>query len=277
MTQRSGIELLREHIKQILREMGGPKGGLRVARGQRTQQYKIGKTEDDNQELSTFEAEGLFPGSTEAWVEIVPHLFPEFPFEDAFSIKKNTSWFKIGDELRAAFSSMPQIELATWDPHREDWIEIDHGYVAAEHRISRAPRLSELFGKSLMRESKKNSSVPLLNPKIKMSSNYQDMSLEDAHLFLKDFSRSLSALAQTAKPNQLILLPGNSGGYMLNPQNFLDVTTTDGAKLSLKYLSDLADYDDRIASFMFETPDSLTEYGVRLTEPITQDKYEEEL
>lgn len=106
----------------ILTEMRGPTGNLRRVRsgGQR---HKIGKIEDENREVSFAEAEMLFPGSTNAWAEIVPELFPQFPFDDPFSIKRNSVFFKEGDGLTVAFADHPQFNLATWDPTREDWIE----------------------------------------------------------------------------------------------------------------------------------------------------------
>ena len=116
---------LRRLINEALNEIGSPTGGMRKARpGGR--QFKIGKIEDENQELSTVQAESQFPGSTEAWAEVVPDMFPEFPFADDPSvIKSRSSWFKIGSELRVAFSDMPQIELARWDQTNEDWFPLD--------------------------------------------------------------------------------------------------------------------------------------------------------
>lgn len=98
-------------------------GALRPVRDGGKQQYKIGKVEDENRELSSSEAEMLFPGSTNAWAEVVPSLFPDFPFDDPFVIKKRSLWFKMGDKLQVAFEEMPQVTLATWDPLRDDWIE----------------------------------------------------------------------------------------------------------------------------------------------------------
>lgn len=109
----------------MLREaFGSPRGALRSATGK--QQYKIGKVEDENKELSPFEAELGFPGSVSAWTEIVPELFPDFPFHDPASIKKGSSFFSINGELRVAFKDMPQVELAIWHPDMEDWVEIEH-------------------------------------------------------------------------------------------------------------------------------------------------------
>lgn len=121
------VKHLRKLIRETLEEFGGPSGGLRRVRGGSGQQHKIGKVEEENKQLSTFEAEELFPGSTDAWTEIVPELFPDFPFDDPMSIKKHSMWFKIGSQLRVAFEEMPQLELASWDPEREDWIELEHG------------------------------------------------------------------------------------------------------------------------------------------------------
>jgi hypothetical protein len=110
----------------MLAEFGTPKGKLRPVRGGGGRQFKIGKVEEENQELSPVQAENMFPGSTEAWAEVVPDMFPEFPFaDDPQVIKARTLWFKIGGQLRVAFSDMPQIELATWDPTREDWFPLE--------------------------------------------------------------------------------------------------------------------------------------------------------
>lgn len=109
----------------LVSEFGSPSGSLRRVSGP-SRQVKIGKIEEENKEISSFEAEELFPGSTEAWVEIVPELFPDFPWDDPVAIKKNTLWFKLGNELRVAFDDMPQVELAAWDSNREDWIELDY-------------------------------------------------------------------------------------------------------------------------------------------------------
>lgn len=118
---------LRKLKQLILNEISGP---LRQVRGSKTQQYKIGKVQDENQELSTSEAESLFPGSTDAWAEIVPALFPDYPFDDPIAIKKHSVWFRIGQMLTVAFEEQPQIELASWDPIREDWIENDFNVAA---------------------------------------------------------------------------------------------------------------------------------------------------
>lgn len=116
------VRTLRKFIREaVLNEITG---GLRKTTGK--PQHRIGKIDDENRELSFAEAEMMFPGSTNAWTEVVPELFPEFPFPDQpIAIKRGSSFFKIGDDLRVAFKEMPQIELATWDPSREDWIEIE--------------------------------------------------------------------------------------------------------------------------------------------------------
>lgn len=116
---------LRRVIKGVLLEIGSPKGGLRRVRTGGGRQYKIGKIEEENRELSVVEAERDFPGSTDAWAEIVPELYPEFPFDDPQVIKQRSAWFKIGNELRVAFADMPQIELMKWNPERQDWFEIE--------------------------------------------------------------------------------------------------------------------------------------------------------
>ena len=119
------INELRSLIKEVISEISSPKGALRRVRGSGGQQYKIGKIEEENRELSSFEAEQAFPGSTSAWVEIVPQIFPEFPFDDPFAIKKHTLWFKIGSELRTSFDMHPGVELASWDPAIDDWKELE--------------------------------------------------------------------------------------------------------------------------------------------------------
>ncbi len=111
---------LKQLIKESLNELGG---GLRKVKPGGRQQYKIGKVEEENRELSFSEAEQMFPGSTDAWAEIVPALFPDFPFDDPRVIKQRSLFFKVGPNLAVTFPEMPQVELATWDPAREDWIE----------------------------------------------------------------------------------------------------------------------------------------------------------
>ena len=123
---RTTVGQLRMLVKEVLTEMNGPRGGLRPVRGGSGRQYKLGKIEDENKELSTAEAESMFPDSTEAWAEIVPSTFPDFPYDfDARTIKHKTAWFKVGGELHAAFKDMPQVELMKWDPQRLDWFPLD--------------------------------------------------------------------------------------------------------------------------------------------------------
>ena len=115
-------QLLRALIKEILSE-AGLSGKLRSVRGK--QQYKIGRVPEDNQELSSFEAESQFPGSTDTWTQIVPEMYPEFPFTNPRVIKQRSAWFRIGNRLRVAFADMPQVELMEWDPSRQDWFDIE--------------------------------------------------------------------------------------------------------------------------------------------------------
>lgn len=115
------LRQLRRLIKEevTLAEIGGPRGGLRSSqKGKKAkQQYKIGRVEDENRELSFSEAEMLYPGSTDAWAEIVPSEFPTFPFaNDPLVVKRRSVFFKEGDKLTVAFANMPQLTLATWDP-----------------------------------------------------------------------------------------------------------------------------------------------------------------
>jgi hypothetical protein len=121
---RSTIKELKQVITGMLREFGSPSGSLRTG-GKGKQQYKIGKVEPENQELSTVQAERMFPESTEAWAEIVPETYPEFPFDDPQVIKARSAWFLIGGKLRVAFADMPQIELMQWNPETKDWYELD--------------------------------------------------------------------------------------------------------------------------------------------------------
>jgi hypothetical protein len=117
---------LRRVIGDVMSEIGSLSGKLRPTKdGGR--QYKIGKIEDENRELSVVEAERMFPGSTDAWAEIVPEMYPDFPFTDPKIIKQRSAWFKIGSDLRVAFADMPQIELMQWSPERQDWFDLGEG------------------------------------------------------------------------------------------------------------------------------------------------------
>ena len=117
-------ESLKRDIRKIVNEYMSVGGKLRPVRGGGGPKHRIGKIEDENKELSSFEAEHLFPGSTSAWCEIVPELYPDFPFDDPVAIKRGTAWFRIGGKLRVAFKDVPQLELAEWDPLKEDWVEL---------------------------------------------------------------------------------------------------------------------------------------------------------
>ena len=90
------------------------------------QRYKIGKIDDENFEMSSLQAETMFPGSTDAWVEVVPDIFPDYPFDDPIAIKMHTMWIRTGDQLRVAFTDQPNVELAYWDASRMDWFPIEH-------------------------------------------------------------------------------------------------------------------------------------------------------
>jgi hypothetical protein len=117
---------LRKIIREVLTEFGPIRGGLRKTSNSR-QQYKIGKVEDPNRELTAFEANELFPGSVDIWCEIVPELWPDAPLVDfdPRTIKSGSVFFKEGNGLSAAFATMPELKLAEYDPVKEDWIEID--------------------------------------------------------------------------------------------------------------------------------------------------------
>lgn len=123
---RTTVGAVRRLISEALNEFGPISGGIRKTKSGGGRQFKIGKVESENRELSTAEAESLFPGSTDAWAEVVPDMYPEFPFADDPQVVKTRSlWFKIGSELRVAFADMPQIELASWDQDRQDWFPIE--------------------------------------------------------------------------------------------------------------------------------------------------------
>lgn len=129
---KSTIGEVRRVIAAALLEIGSPSGKLRPVRGgSGGRQHKIGKIEDENKELSVVQAERMFPGSTDAWSEIVPAMYPEFPFDDPMVIKSRSAWFLIGSVLRVAFADMPQIELMEWNPERQDWFEVEDRSAAA--------------------------------------------------------------------------------------------------------------------------------------------------
>jgi hypothetical protein len=120
------VNQLRTLIEQTVVEVGELRGGLRKAGDSKGRKFKIGKVEDENRELSFSEAELLFPESTEAWAEIVPEYFPDFPFAtDPLAVKRNSLFFKEGEKLTVACIDFPQITLATWDSRIKDWILTD--------------------------------------------------------------------------------------------------------------------------------------------------------
>lgn len=128
------ISELRQIIRETLDEIGGPSGSIRGSnKSSSGRKVKLGKIEEENKELSPFEAESRFPGSTEAWADIVPELFPDFPFaHDRVSIVRGSLWFKVGDKLQVSFKDLPQLELASWDQHAQDWILSDEGETSLE-------------------------------------------------------------------------------------------------------------------------------------------------
>lgn len=107
---------------------GGPRGKLRTSQRMRdskwsNRQVKIGRVEDENGPISSIDAELMFPGAVDAWVEIVPEYFPEFPFaDDPVAIRRGSAWYKIGNELRVGFKDIPDVELAIWNPRQQDWV-----------------------------------------------------------------------------------------------------------------------------------------------------------
>ncbi len=121
-------ELRHVIAEALVTEFGGLSGKIRKPgeKSKNSRQVRIGKADpDENREMSLGEAEVLFPESTEAWAEVVPDMFPDYPHKDPRSIMRGSVWFKIGDTLRVAFKEAPQIELATWDPTNRDWFPIE--------------------------------------------------------------------------------------------------------------------------------------------------------
>lgn len=116
---------LRQIVSEtVLTEFGPIRGGLRSSHSSagKKPRYNMGKVEDENRELSFSEVESTFPGAVDAWTEIVPVEFPDFPFaDDPYVVRRRSVFFKEGDKLTVAAQHMPQITLATWDPAREDW------------------------------------------------------------------------------------------------------------------------------------------------------------
>jgi hypothetical protein len=122
---------VRRLIAKVMTEIGSPTGSLRRVRGGSGRQVKLGKIEDENRELSPAQVESMFPGAADAWAEVVPDMFPDFPFDDPQVIKARSLWFKIGSQLRVTFAEAPQIELAFWDDNRQDWFPLEDLDVAA--------------------------------------------------------------------------------------------------------------------------------------------------
>jgi hypothetical protein len=67
---------VRRMISEALDEVSSaPTGMLRQVRGSGRQQFKIGKVEDINSELSTGQVNSQFPGAADAWAEVVPDMY----------------------------------------------------------------------------------------------------------------------------------------------------------------------------------------------------------
>lgn len=121
------VRRLRHIIRESLTEMMVT-GALRKTKDNSGsgRKVRIGKADpDENQQLSVGEAEMQFPGSIDAWAEVVPDMFPDFPWSDPVSINRGSSYFRIGDRLRVSFKDVPGVELAEWDPVRQDWFPLD--------------------------------------------------------------------------------------------------------------------------------------------------------
>lgn len=131
MSMKISVKQLRTLIREtVIAEMRGPSGKLRDPGGKSKssgRQVKLGKIEDENGELSSAEADLKFPGSVDAWCEVVPDLFPDFPWTDPIAIRRGSEFYKIGNQLRAGFKSLPGVELAFWEGAGEDgdWFALD--------------------------------------------------------------------------------------------------------------------------------------------------------
>lgn len=110
-----------------LNEFGTPTGKLRRPgrnSGNKTQ-HKIGFIQDENRQLSAWDANRIFPGSVDAWLEVANEISPEFS-TDPVVIRRRSAFFQIGDKLRVALERNPQVELAEWRAGAEgnDWFEL---------------------------------------------------------------------------------------------------------------------------------------------------------
>lgn len=106
-------------------------GGLRTSQKMKDsphsgRHFKIGKAAPEEVgEIDPIDVELKYPGAMEAWIEIVPELFPEFPFaDDPVAIRRGTMWINNKGKLHAAFKENPNLELAEWSPEREDWFDL---------------------------------------------------------------------------------------------------------------------------------------------------------
>ena len=68
----------------------------------------------------------MFPDSTEAWAEIAPSLYPNFPYDfDSRTVRRKTTWFMIGNELQALIQDVEGAEPMKWDTQRQDWFPLN--------------------------------------------------------------------------------------------------------------------------------------------------------
>ena len=126
-------ERLRNLIKEIAINEMGPKGAIRWDRSGRKKQYKIGKVEDENRELSATEVESMFPGAVDAWVEVGPEIYPDLvpdigefdPRDQRHMFVKESVFFLENGVLVVSGKAMPTFTLMRWDPQAEDWFEIN--------------------------------------------------------------------------------------------------------------------------------------------------------
>jgi len=116
------LEQLRKEIRNALNErFDTPTGKLRPARGGK-KQFNTSFVPDENEELTSWEAEKRYPGSVTAWCEVAGEIAPELS-NDPFVIKKRSAFFREGDKLVVALERDPRVELATYNPETQDWYE----------------------------------------------------------------------------------------------------------------------------------------------------------
>ena len=125
------LEQLRKEIRNALNEYGAPRGKLRKpsTKSANRMHYKPGFTQDENRELSAFDANHIFPGAVDAWCEVANEFSDEFS-ADPVVCRKRSAFFQIGDKLRVALERDARNEIAEWHPEMGggessgDWIDI---------------------------------------------------------------------------------------------------------------------------------------------------------